>query len=333
VPEAKRKSGDRRTAARPGSFWSGTIAFGLISIPVSLFVANRGRAVTLRLVDDDGTPLQRRYFCSRDQQALEADDIVRGYQVDSDRYVVVEDEELEALAPEKSREIDLKRFVPLPQIDPVYFDHAYFLAPERGAGKAYRLLAAIMEATQRVGIATFVMRGKEYLVAIIGEQGLLRAETLRFADELRSPADVGLPEIETVKAAALRQVRQAIDAIASDALDRRALSDRQQSRLADLIERKRAKGIDVVAAPQDEAPDEDESAEVIDLMQILKQSLREKPSPRASAGRGGKRGRGRGGALGGRSKDELYTRARELGIPGRSRMSKAELIAAIRAAR
>lgn len=114
---------------------------------------------------------------------------MRGYEVEKDRFILVDDEELVALAPEKSQEIDLKRFVELSEIDPVYFERAYFLAPDRDAVKAYRLLARTMEEAGRAGIATFVMRGKEYLVAIIAEQGFLRAETLRFHDELRIPGD------------------------------------------------------------------------------------------------------------------------------------------------
>src|SRR5207248_7073669 len=107
---------------------------------------------------------------------------------------VVTDEELERLAPEKSRDIDLRRFVEAEAIPPMYFERSYFLVPAGGSAKAYRLLAATMEETHRAGIATFVMRGKEYLVAILSENGILRAETLRFSDEIRSPEDVGLPE-------------------------------------------------------------------------------------------------------------------------------------------
>ena len=203
MPEAGHKK--KHDTQRPRSFWSGTIAFGLVSIPVSLYVASRSGGISLRMVDEDGTPLRRRYFCSKDGEPLEADDIVRGYEVEKDRFVIVKDEELEALAPEKSREIDLKRFVPLAQIDPIWFERGYFLAPDKGAMKAYRLLANTMEQEGRAGIATFVMRGKEYLVAIIGQQGLLRAETLRFHDELRTPDDVGLPTLDKADAKRIRR--------------------------------------------------------------------------------------------------------------------------------
>jgi DNA end-binding protein Ku len=326
VPDAN----DNDTPRRPRSFWSGTIAFGLVSVPVSLFVANRSSGVALHMVDHDGTPLKRRYFCSRDERLLSGDEIVRGYEIEKDRYVIVKDEELEALAPVKSREIDLKRFVPLDQIDPIYFERAYFLAPDRGASKAYRLLARTMEEVGRAGIATFVMRGKEYLVAIIGQRGLLRAETLRFRDDLRSPEDVGLPQPEKMDAARMRDIAKAIKALAADELDREALSDPYRQQLHALIERKLEAGTDVVAAPE-EPESEDEGAEVIDLMQVLKQSLDQAPPAQEGRGRGKKTG-AKGGALTARSKSELYARAQELGIEGRSSMTKDELVRAIRQA-
>ena len=149
------------------------------------------------MVDAKGTLLRRQFFCEHDNQPLERDDIVRGYEIEKYHYVVVEDEELEALEPKKSREIDLKRFVPLSSINPIYFERAYFLVPDGDTTKAYRLLAKSMEDEQKAGIATFVMHGKDYLVAIIAEGGILRAETLRFHDELRTPEAIGLPAATT----------------------------------------------------------------------------------------------------------------------------------------
>src|SRR5690606_2702535 len=140
------------------------------------FTATRSSGPSLRMIDQDGTPLRRVYFCSSEQVPLDADDIVRGYEIEKNRFVLIEDEELEAIAPEKSQEIALERFVDVDAIDPIYFERAYFLAPGRGGARPYRLLAEVMESSARAGIATFVMRGKEYLVAIISERGLLRAE-------------------------------------------------------------------------------------------------------------------------------------------------------------
>jgi DNA end-binding protein Ku len=320
---------------RPQPFWSGTIAFGLVSIPVSIYVASRGGGMSLRMVAEDGTPLKRRYFCSKDGKPLEADDIVRGYEVEKDQFVIVQDEELEALAPEMSREIDLKRFVPLDQIDPMYFERGYFLAPDKGAMKAYRLLARTMEDMGRAGIATFVMRGKEYLVAIIGQHGLLRAETLRFHDELRSPDHVGLPEASKADAAQAKAMEKEIKALSADELDPELLSDQHRQKLRELIDRKLAEGTDVFEAPEAEEPEEEqETAEIVDLMAILKESLGKKAGQGKATARETERRMPRDGAkrsaLKDHSKNELYERAKELNIPGRSNMTREQLIAAIR---
>lgn len=322
MPEEKLK------ANRLRPFWSGTISFGLVSIPVSLYVASRGGGMALRMVDASGRPLQRRYFCSKDAEPLEASDIVRGYEVEQDRFVIVHDEELEALEPQKSREIDLKRFVPREQVDPIWFERGYFLAPDKGAMKAYRLLARTMEEMDRVGIATFVMRGKEYLVAIIGQQGLLHAETLRFQDELRTPDDVGLPPPGKVETAHLKALEKEIAALSVDELDREALADDYRLRLQALIERKIEEGIDILEAPEQEREaEEPESAEIVDLMEILKQSLGRSEDKQVH---GKARGHSEHSDLTEHSKAELYERAKELNIPGRSTLTREELIEAIR---
>jgi DNA end-binding protein Ku len=275
--------------------WSGNLSFGLVSLPVSLVTAQRSARVPFRMLAPDGTPLKRRYFsgangAAKGDDALEADDIVRGYEVEKGKYVIVEDAELDALAPKLSQEIDLKRFVPLDDIDPMYFERGYYLLPGNGAVKAYRLLAHVMEERGRAGIATFVMRGKEYLVAIVARGGILRAETLRFADELRDPADIG---IDGAKADAedVRAFEKQIAKLEADALREEDLEDRQLKRLTALIERKRRAREDVVELPEAESQEEP-NADVIDLMQYLKRSLageedraasRERKRPRAAA--------------------------------------------------
>src|SRR5688572_16986915 len=127
----------------------------------------------MRMVAPDGTPVERRYVCSKEQVELDWEDIVRGYEVKKGKFVVVTDDELEALEPRKSRDIDLRLFVRKDEIDPIYFERAYFLVPASGSNKAYRLLAKVMEDTDHAGIATFVMRKKEYLVAILAKNGIL----------------------------------------------------------------------------------------------------------------------------------------------------------------
>ena len=366
-------------ASGPRPLWSGTITFGLVSLPVNLYPANRPKPVSLRMVDSDGTPLARRYFCEKEERVLDYDELIRGYEVEKNEFVVVEDRELDSLAPEKSQEIDLKRFVGLDEIDPMYFERAYFMTPDKGVTKAYRLLAESMEATGRAGIATFVMRGKEYLVAIIAEKGILRAETLRFAEELRTPDDIDLPEPPKVDKNRVKAMQQSIEALSEKELEREALQDRQSQRIIARAEEKLERGEDVIALGKEDEPDVDpeQGGEVIDLMQVLKQSLaegrppgqevrnddgesqpRKRGKPTAKRSETKKRPSGQHGAgkkaagqddgkavprgkrrsaglaeLKNLSRDELYERARKLDVPGRSRMSKAELAKAVAGAR
>jgi DNA end-binding protein Ku len=352
VPEWDDEDGEQQAVAR--AFWSGTITFGLVSIPVALYAANRSNRVSLRRVGPGGTPLNRRYFTTRDDRELDADEIVRGYEVEKDRFVIADDDELERLAPERTRDIDLRQFVKASDIDPMYFERAYYLTPAGQSTKAYRLLARVMEDTGRAGIATFVMRAKEYLVAIMAENGILRAETLRFADELRTPGDVGLPEPAKPAPAAVKRMDQAIGKLAEQRLDTKDLADHSADRLLKLVRKKAKAGEDVVHVEEPESRPSD----VIDLMEILKQRLqgiqdeddaprkagprktaskkpratKSKPSSTASKKPAAAKSRGTGKAtdLAGSSKAELLKRAQKLDIPGRSAMTKDELAKAIR---
>jgi Ku protein len=212
--DSSTKESQQHTEAR--SFWSGTISFGLVTVPVNLYPAARRNRVALRMLSPDGNPLARRYFCPADEQEVDRDHLVRGYEISEDRYVLVDDETLAALSPRKSREIDLMSFVPLDQVPPKYYERSYYLTPSGDTNKGYRLLAEVMEASGRAGIATFVMRGKEYLVAIHSENGILRAETLRFQEELREPDPEDLPasslaseqEVEALKELVQRHTRR-----------------------------------------------------------------------------------------------------------------------------
>ncbi|MBW3572132.1 MAG: Ku protein [Gemmatimonadetes bacterium] len=315
---------DEATEQEAGAraFWSGTITFGLVSIPVALYAANRSTRVSLRMVSPEGTPLARRYFTSRDDRELDADEIVRGYEIEKDRFVIVDDDELERLAPERTRDIDLRQFVPASDIDPMYFERAYYLTPAGQSTKAYRLLARVMEDTGRAGIATFVMRTKEYLVAIIAEKGILRAETLRFADELRTPETVGLPEPAKPDAAQVRRMDREIGKRVEQKLNLKELKDESAERIDRLVRKKVRSGEDVVRPEEGVEPPSD----VIDLMEILKRRLQGVQDDDAPAGAADSAD----ADLRDRSKAELYERAKELDIPGRSAMSKDELARAIR---
>ena len=339
--QAQSKEKKRFHASGPRPLWSGTITFGLVSLPVNLYPANRPKPVSLRMVDHEGTPLARRYLCVKEDRVLDYDDLVRGYEVEKEKFVVVEDQELESLAPEQSQEIDLKRFVDLNDIDPIYFQRAYFMTPDKGVIKAYRLLAQSMQESKRAGIATFVMRGKEYLVAIIAEKGILRAETLRFADEVRTLDELNLPPATQPDAQRIKTMVQAITALSEDGFARESLRDLHSQRLIARAEEKLSRGEDVIALDAvDEADSSPEQGgEVIDLMQVLKQSLAEgrppepneqpdsQPTIQAKSSRQDTKHDATD--LEQLSRAELYTRAQKLKLAGRSRMTKAQLVEAL----
>jgi DNA end-binding protein Ku len=250
-------------------FWSGTITFGLVSIPVDLFPGSRTVHSSLRMLGPSGIPLSRRYFSPDSGKDLDDDETIRGYEIGKNKYVPVTDEELERLAPEKSRDIDLRRFVNKDEIEPIYFEHAYFLAPAGSSVKAYQLLAETMEQSGRAGIATFVMRDREYLVAILAERGVLRAETLLFSDEVRSPKSIGLPKPSRVSQAAAQRFARMIQKKSAKEISRQELRDDRAERLLKLVERKQARHQDIVKTESGER----KPAKVVDLMEVLKQSL------------------------------------------------------------
>jgi DNA end-binding protein Ku len=329
---------DQEESDTPKPFWSGVVTFGLVSLPVSLFPATRSTTLRLRMVDAQGSLLRRRYFSGEDGTPLEPDDLVRGYEIEKGQLIVIEDDELEALDPEKSREINLGQFVSLRELDPVHFKRAYFLVPDGGTTKAYRLLARTMEDEHLAGIATFVMRGTEHLCAIVSERGILRAETLRFSDEVRSPEMIGLPDKRRPDARDVARFSQAIKALKTKKLDESQLEDRGSARIVRHAERKLKSGKDVVASPVDEEEAQESATNVIDLMQVLRQRLQGKEqAPPPAAGRsGGARTRPARSApaadeLESRTKAELYEMAQRMELPNRSAMTKAELIKAIRA--
>ena len=280
---------------RSRAFWSGTITFGLVSIPVNLFSGTRSHGTALRMLTEDGTPLARRFFCPKHEKEVEDEEIVRGYEVSDEKYVVVTDDELEALEPKKSRDIDLRRFVDADEIDPTYFERSYFLTPASDSTKAYRLLAASLEEHNRAGIATFVMRGKEYLVAITAEENVLRADTMRFSDELRSASDVGLPKKRpAVKKADLTRMKKLIQSNASAKIAETELEDEYAEQLQKLVAKKERKHEDVYELPEEVAEEERGEADVIDLVEVLKRSLRSgEPRKRARKAAAPKRARKR----------------------------------------
>ena len=289
----KRKPAPRESeddAAVFGPFWAGTITFGLVSVPVQLYPAHRSEQIPLRMLAPTGGPVSRRYFCEQDGREVDGEHLVRGFEIEPGKHVVVTDEELERLAPGKTRDIELRRFVDASKLDPVRFDRPYVLTPGGESTKAYRLLARVMERTNRAGIATFVMHGKERIVAILAEGGILRAETLRFSDEIRTPEEIGLPAKAEADRATVAAFSKAIAGKSKGDLAAEELSDPYVAAMKRLVEKKRRSGERVVARTSEE------DDEPIDLVAVLKKSL-----ARSGADRRKATSRGRAtGAAGGR---------------------------------
>lgn len=267
------------------------------------------------MLGPDGTPLRREYVCPEDEEPVPSEEIVRGYEVEEGQWVLVSDEELEALEPRRSRDIDLRQFVRREELPPLFFQRAYFLAPSGDSSKAYRLLAATMEEKDRVGIATFVMRGKAYVVAIIAEKGVLRAETLRYADEVRSLEEIGTEVLPRPDSKEVRRIVKRIEKMTADELDPEEMRDEWAERVRSRAEEKLAQENDVIRVAE-ASPEEQE---LVDIMEVLKQRLGAQPDEEQQV-------------LSEQTKHDLYDQAKTLDIPGRSKMTREELIDAIRSA-
>jgi DNA end-binding protein Ku len=256
------------------AFWSGALSFGLVNVPVLVFPATRHSGVRLRMISADGALLERRFYCPRDGREIGSGEIVRGYELADGSYIVITDQELEASEPQKTREIELRAFVDLSEVTPAYMERGYYLTPGKGAAKAYRLLADVMEKNRRAGIATFVMRDREYLVAIFAQNGILCAETLRFHDEVRDPQAIGLPKPVTPARQRVSAFERSISALGAKVLSHDTLADRHTQELQAIIARKKKAGTDLIrmsSRPQDV---DSETEDDVDLLDTIRRSLR-----------------------------------------------------------
>jgi DNA end-binding protein Ku len=253
------------------AIWSGSISFGLLNVPVKLYSAVSKQTVRFReLREGDSSRIRHKRVAEDDGEEVPYEKIVKGYEITPDQYVIVSRDELEEIAPERTRAIEIKDFVDLDEIDPIYFEHPYYLGPDKGAERAYQLLVRAMEEQRKVAIARFVLRNKEHLAAIRPMDGALTMATMRFADEVVSPDDLDdvLPEKQAkVEKRELDMAKQLIESLSTD-FDATQYEDEYREKLLDLIERK-AKGEEVVAAPTEEP----KPTKAPDLMAALEESL------------------------------------------------------------
>jgi DNA end-binding protein Ku len=306
--------------ARP--IWSGAINFGLVTIPVELYSATEDHTISFRQFER-GTSDRIRYKRVNERTGKEVafSDIVKGADLGGGEYVIIEPDELDAIAPGRSRTIDINSFVELDDIDPIHFQKTYWLAPSKEEyGKSYSLLLQAMEKSNRAGIATFVMRGKEYLTAVRAGDGMLVLNTLLFAEDIRDPAKElkSLPEISTARGKEIEMATSLIDSM-TDEWRPEDYHDTYTQQVEKLIEDKRD-GKEIVAETEPAEP-----TKVVDLFEALSKSVegrkqrRDAPKPAEDSA----------DELADLSKADLDKLARDLDIKGRSKMSRDELMKAV----
>ena len=281
------------------AIWSGTISFGLLNVPVRLFSAVARRNISLREIrDSDSARIKHRRVAEGTDEEVPYENIVKAYELSPGQYVPLSKDEMAALAPEKTRAIDVLDFVDIEEIDPMYFDSPYYLGPADGAEKAYSLLAAAMEASGKAAIARFVFRNKEHLAALRASDGVLTLTTMRFADEVvpASELDDAIPDKKPKVAKKEREMaEQLIDSLSTE-FDPGAYRDEYREQLLALIEQK-AEGKEIVA-PETEAP---KATKAPDLMAALEQSIaavkdkggKKATKPKAKAKKAAKKSKGK----------------------------------------
>ena len=251
----------------------GTISFGLVSIPVKLYTAASSGNIAFNLLHAVcGSRIRQQTFCPTCNQTIERTALVKGYEFAKDQYVRVTDDELKALEGEASKSIDIAGFVPLATVDPIYFEKTYYLGPDKGGEKAYRLLAEAMAKSERVALAKFVMRGKESLVLIRSAQDGLMLHTMYFADEVRRFGEIDRGMDAKYRDAEMELALKLIDGLTSETFVAEEFTDEYRQRVLDMINAKIAGQEIVTLTP--EAP----RGRVIDLMEALKESLEKGPA-------------------------------------------------------
>ncbi len=269
-------------AARPIS--TGYISFGLVNIPVKLYTTGESSAsISFNMLHRKcKTRLKQQYICPTDNEVVPRDDMVKGYEFAKDRYVVMDDEELASLTTKATNSVDIAEFIPVEAIDPIYYERSYFLGPDKGGDRPYKLLAEAMRQTGRVALARYAARGKTYLVLLRPFGDGVVMQTLRYADEVKSFDEVPVGDAE-LKPAELQLARQLIEQIAADTFNPEGYRDDSREQLREIL-RKKIEGEEITAAPE-----EPPRGQIIDLMAALKASLgqegegAERRGPRRSA--------------------------------------------------
>jgi DNA end-binding protein Ku len=307
----------------PRALWTGSISFGLVNVPVRLYSAISEHRLHFHFVHKkDDSPIGYQKICKLEEKPVPDKEIVKAFEHRKGEYVYVTDEDFQAARVEGYKTIDITDFVPYEQIDPIYFAHTYYVGPQDGSEKVYSLLVKAMEDSELAGIAKFVMRDRQYLGALRVREGTIVLEQLHFADEVR-PAKELRPKRQRVDKRELEMARQLIDSFAGDWQPDK-YDDTYRDALSAVIEAKRkGKEVHVAAEAEEERP--------TDLLAALRASVEASKRGERRPARGSSNGAS-GDELEELPKSELERRARDADIEGRSKMSKEELVEALRAA-
>ena len=309
----------------PRPIWSGSVAFGLVNVPVRLYPAVSEHRLEFHLVHEkDNGPIGYQKVCKLEDRPVPDDEITKAFEVRKGELVFMSDEDFEQAQVEGPRTIDVSDFVPYGEIDPIYFASTYLLGPAGGAEKVYSLFVRALEDSELAAIGTYVMRQRQHLGALRVREGVLTLEQLHFADEIR-PVDEIRPSRQRIGEQELAMARQLIEAATTSWKPER-YEDTYRDRLKAAIDAKR-KGKEIRPAA------EVEEEEPADLLEALRMSIEQRKHGATTGGRTNGSGRkGKTSSLERLSKTELSERARRAGIEGRSKMSKDELVDALRAA-
>jgi DNA end-binding protein Ku len=258
------------------SMASATISFGLVSIPVRLYAATESSAaISFNLLHEKcGSRLKQQYICIKEEVIVPREEMIKGYEFQKGEYVTFTPEELKELEESSTQSVDITEFVPLDKVDPVYFDRAYFLGPDKNGDRPYKLLARTMAETGRAALAKYAARGKMYLVLLRPYEDKLIMQQLHYADEVRDIREVPVGDAE-VREQELKLARQLVEQIARETFNPDAYEDEVRKRIQEQIDRK-VEGQQIQVSPTEQKP-----AQVIDLMEALKASLAKQAPPPA----------------------------------------------------
>jgi DNA end-binding protein Ku len=303
----------------PRAIWSGSIAFGLVSVPVRMTSAVTEHTLHFHFVHEpDGSRIGYEKVCKAEGKPVGDDEIVKAFEVEKGEWVYMSDEDFEAAAVDQgAKTVDIRSFVPYEEIDPIYFERTYYLEPQEGGEKVYALLARAMEDSGLVGVAKLVMRDRQHLACLRVRDGVITLERMHFADEIR-PAKGLAPARAKLEKQELTMAKQLVEQF-SGSFEPESFRDTYRDTLCEIIRAKqRGETVAAPAAPEAEEP--------VDLMAALRASID------AAQGRRPAKRRSGGHRLEGLSKEELYELAKKADLPGRSDMSKDELVDALKAA-